>query len=282
MTKFFALFGTLLLASAMPLQAEASDPPAMAEAEAADLEGALNRGLDLYRYDQAAWHTTDAMLEDISDPAKAGVRGWVVTLVEAGRLVTYWKPAGDRFEAVYSAVYDGEHVVSRTVHDADNATLTSKQIALIRAGKVPEAAKLERCSDRPFNTVIMPSAKESGSIYVYYLTPQTSNSAIPLGGHYRFEVLDGEVLGQRAFTNNCIELSLTGEQNEGQSISKRKGKGKPSALFISHLLDPTPTEIHVFSVLTARVPIYVAINSLDRLWVIDSPGGKPRAEIIER
>jgi len=275
MTKFCTpisiLFATLALAFAAPLQS--TDTAPMTKAEIADLKGALERGLDLYRYDQAAWHTTDTLLEDIADPGKKGIHGWVVTSVENGMQVTYWKPTGDSFEAVYSAIYNGSEVVSRTVHTPSNATLTSSQLALVRASRVPETGKLMRCSDKPFNTVIMPSGKNSGSIYVYFLTPYNVLNEIPFGGHYRFEVLDGEVLEQRAFTKSCIALSLTGEQND---------KGEPIAVGISHSLDPTPTEVHVFSMFTARVPLYVVTISPKRTWVVEASGGQPRARLLDR
>ena len=40
---------------------------------------AIDRAKLLYRYDQAAWHTTDAMRRDVPDAALATIRGWVVT-----------------------------------------------------------------------------------------------------------------------------------------------------------------------------------------------------------
>ena len=47
------------------------------------------------------------------------------------------------------------------------------------------------------------------------------------------------------------------------------GSAKPSAIVVSHLLDSVPTEAHVFSSLTSRLPIYVVTTSNKRLWSIE-------------
>jgi hypothetical protein len=83
--------------------------------------------------------------------------------------------------------------------------------------------------------------------------------SLPLGGHYSVEVKpDGTTGTVRAFTKACAELPLSDED----------GKGRPEALGITHLLDPTPTEIHVFSSLTGKIPIFVATSN-GRLWRVD-------------
>ena len=102
--------------------------------------------------------------------------------------------------------------------------------------------------------------------------PQETLDEVPLGGHYRFEVLDGKIVDSRTFTNSCISLP-TGADDEGN---------KPAGLTISHLLDPIPTEIHVFSTYAARVPIYVITSQNERIWVSEVSGGKSRVRLIER
>lgn len=47
------------------------------------------RGAQIYAFDQAAWKTTDVLLELIKDPAGAGIRGWVVSPEAKGLRVTY-------------------------------------------------------------------------------------------------------------------------------------------------------------------------------------------------
>jgi hypothetical protein len=225
----------------------------------------------LYDYDQAAWHTTDTMLKDIPDPAGAGIRGWVVTPVSAGWLVTYLKPNGDGYAAVYSAVWTGTDVTDRKVLKDADTRLSPIQLQLIAARKAVNDSEAKPCANVPFNSVVMP-AEDGHSILVYLLTPQTKNDVIPLGGHYRFTIRDGAIVEQRKFTNDCIDLS-TGKQD---------GQAAPVGLVVTHLLDPVPTEIHVFSMFAARIPIYVATTSNRLMWVVEASGGRARIRLLEK
>jgi hypothetical protein len=245
-----------------------ADEPAMTESEAAALRLALNRGLAIYHYDQAAWHTTDTMLKDVKDPEAAGMRGWVVTRVDGGHLTTFWAPQGDSFRGVYSAIWTGSKVIDSKVLTPEESALTAEQIDLIRARQTADVSGLQRCGQAPFNTVVLPPEKPGDPILTYFLTPQTTNSSIPMGGHYRFSIKDGKSMEQRSFTKSCLELPF------GQ-------KGKPEALMITHLLDPVPTEIHVFSVFVARLPIYVGTAENDHLWAVEIVGGEPRVKMLK-
>jgi hypothetical protein len=42
----------------------------------------------------------------------------------------------------------------------------------------------------------------------------------------------------------------------------------PAAMVVSHLLDPVPTEIHVFTAMTSRLPVYVMIAPSGRLYEV--------------
>lgn len=263
-----------LFAASVPCIAHAHGdeaPASMSADEAVAVQEALNRGLDLYRYDQAAWHTTDALMEDIADPSAAGIRGWVVVPVEKGWLVTYWRADGEGYAGVYSALWDGAKVRDGRKFAQEDSELSDQQIALIEAGGAVDPRSLAGCANAPFNSVIMPSGKASGSILVYLLTPQSSLDSVPLGGHYRFEVLDGKVVDQREFTKSCLTLSL--ESKDGAELQ---------ALGVSHLLDPVPTEIHVFSALAAKMPIFVITPESDAVWAVENPGGVPKIRLVNR
>jgi hypothetical protein len=56
---------------------------------------------------------------------------------------------------------------------------------------------------------------------------------------------------------------------------------KAEALVVSHLLDPTPTEIHVFSVFAAKKPIYVITVTNDRIWAAEISGGQARIRLVK-
>lgn len=256
------------MAFAAPLAAE---PLEISEQDAASLEIALDRGMALRQYDQAAWHSTDSLREDIADLGGSGIRGWVVTPVENGYLTTYWKPDGESFAGVYSAVWTGNRVIDRTILEGEQTRLSDAQIRLIVAHNSVTGQGLERCSDAPFNTVVLPRASDDQPDLVYLLTPQTTFDALPLGGHYRFAVKDGEVVSQRQFMKSCFNSPLKSKDKDN----------KIEAIFVTHLLDPVPTELHVFSVFAAKKPIFTMTVANKYVWAVEVIGGQPRISRVQ-
>jgi hypothetical protein len=270
MATLFAYLGSLALAVAAPAFAtDEPQPSPPTSEELAAVELALERGQTLYEYDQAAWHTTDAMREDMEDLASSGIVGWVVTPAADGWLVTYWRREGDSFAGVYSAVWSKQRVRQRKRLEGAAAVLSAKQLNLIAARNSVDDSGLERCADVPFNTVVIPE-RGGDPILVYLLTPQTSTTSIPAGGHYRFTVRDGEVVEQRSFTKSCLELEFLSPDGDGRAV----------VLGVSHLLDPVPTEIHVFSMFAAETPIFVMTPSSERVWSVEASGGQARVSSI--
>ena len=45
---------------------------------------------------------------------------------------------------------------------------------------------------------------------------------------------------------------------------------QPESLFITHLLDPLPTEIHVFMSTWTGFPVGVSTPDSDRVWMIEN------------
>ncbi|HEY0027290.1 MAG TPA: hypothetical protein VGC35_05425 [Allosphingosinicella sp.] len=250
----------VLLAAALP--ATAAAPDRMSDAEAAAVQLALNRGVLIYAYDQAAWHGTDDMVTKIPN-APDTVGGWIVDgPSDAPEIVFYDRNATDP-HAVYTARFkDGKLESSRVLTAADDRTLSPVRKALIAAkgaaAEALEAAKTLQCKEQPFNTVVLPGIGAE-PVLVYFLSPQTSKTAIPMGGHYRVEVAANGKAKLRPFTKSCLELEF-GEPGK-----------KPEALAVSHFLDPTPTEVHVFSSLAAHLPIYVGTREGGRIWAVEGP-----------
>ena len=51
---------------------------------------------------------------------------------------------------------------------------------------------------------------------------------------------------------------------------------------VSHLLDETPTEIHVFSMFAAGLPVYVITVENDHIWSVEARNGKASIRQVER
>ena len=110
---------------------------------------------------------------------------------------------------------------------------------------------------------ILPPKAPGGPAIAYLLSSRIKMDELPLGGHYSIEVSDdGRVGPIRKFTNGCVNSPL----NAGL---KGKEGAKVAGLSITHLLDPTPTEIHVFSSMTAKLPIFVLTTQNQRLWNVN-------------
>ncbi len=243
--------------------------PALAQMnadEATALQRALERGRLIYAYDQAAWYGTDDMLANVKDP-QGKLGGWIVDgPADAAELIFYDKDAADP-HAVYVASFRGGKLASSHVlgpsEDRSLSPARKRMITAVRsASAAMQASGSARCVDRPFNTVVLPPASADAPVSVYFLTPQTDLKTIPFGGHYRTDVsADNKAGAIRPFTKSCIAFP----------IGANKGGKKSKIITISHLLDPTPTEIHVFSSLAAGMPVIV-VTGEKRAWAVD--GGK--------
>jgi hypothetical protein len=270
----FKFIVSLCLACAPALViAQAEKPlPDLTASEAAAVKAVGDRGLALYNYDQAAWHGTDAMLKDVKDPAAKGIKGWVVTPVAQGWQIVFYTDNKGTYDGAWSAIWTGTKIVEPRILEGAERTLSAEQIRLIEAKKAVPLKNLQSCSDKPFNSVVIPGATAQDPISVYLMTPQTDANIIPMGGHNRVDIKDGKVVSQRQFTKGCFPM----ERPDG------KKDNMPAALMMTHLLDPTPTEIHVFAVYTARLPLYVSTVTSNIVWEIGIKDGKPQILIIRR
>jgi hypothetical protein len=257
-----AVIGFLALTASSPLAAAPSEARISAD-EAVAVQLAADRGALIYAYDRAAWHGTDDLKAKLPDfPTKVG--GWIVDgPADAARLVFYDKDKSDP-NAVYVADFRGRELVSgRLLGAADDRSLSPIRKAMVAARSAAAAAltagKGKHCKPEAFNSVVLPPAAPGGDTLVYFLTPQTDARAIPMGGHYRIDVApEGPAGKPRAFTKSCMEMPFENEKGE-----------RPEALVITHLLDRTPTEIHVFSSLALGLPIFVATTEGNRLWSVE-------------
>jgi hypothetical protein len=122
------------------------------------------------------------------------------------------------------------------------------------------------CANSSPNTVVLPPDAD-GSITVYILTPPTSNDSYPMGGHYRIEVAsDGTVRSSRRFMNTCFDAQFGQDGHAPAGTS-----GRPEAIVLTHLLDPQPTEIHVFA--SYYVPVMLMIMTTENRAMWSARGG---------
>lgn len=264
-TKGRYRIGLILLAivtAATPAAIAAKDKspaPIVSAEDAALIARAEARGRLMYAYDKAAWIGTDDLQVKLPD-FKTKVGGWIVDGPAEAPVLVFFDRTGTK--AVYVAQFrDNKMVSSKVLGPGDDATLSPARLKMIdartRALAAASGAKLGFCANGSPNSIVLPPETPGGPYLVYFMTPQVNANSLPFGGHYLFEVAqDGTVSGPRRFTRSCIELST--------ALPK-----KVVALVISHLLDPVPTEIHVFSQLAAKVSVMVVVeNPTRRLYMI--------------
>lgn len=267
-----------LAAMSAPLVVSAKDfaAAALSDGDQALIQRAINRGQLMYAYDQAAWHGTDDLRVKLPD-FSTRVDGWVVDGPrDAPRLIFYSKDK-DNPKAVYVADFrDNKLLSSKVLGPEDDTTLTPRQLTLIdvrrRALEALFKSKLGFCAKATPNSIVLPPESAAGPYLVYFMTPQINNDSVPLGGHYLFEVsADGSVRKPRAFTKACMEMPIKGTPREKDTV----------AMGVIHLLDPVPTEIHVFTSLAANLPIYVITARNGRIWATVLTGGNVGVRLVD-
>lgn len=269
-----ALFSSLVLAWSVPVHAQT-----MSDADAAGVQLALNRGQLLYSYDQAAWHGTDAMVEDVQaqgrmDELSAKAGGWVIREAEQQSLeFVIFDRSPDSPKLLYAVrlTEGGTKVISRGFLVGEKAEPNAVTLRLIKAHRAAlgaiEGKGILRCSQKAYNIAVLPPEAD-GAIPVYLLTPQTQMEQVPFGGHTRLLVsTDGSVGTPHLFTKTCLELPSASSKNA------------PTAIMATQLLDPLPTEIDVFTMFAARLPFYISTSD-GRIWSVEASGGQARVRLL--
>ena len=259
-------------AEAAPQPAPATPPPAVAaparpaqpqpltRAQMAELDQAVQRGRLLIAIARAGLISTHDMLSRVPDPAAAGIAGWIAEPQGNSVAVTYYAQGDDGPVAVYRGTVLGGRVTAREVFlTGTRPPLSPLQARMAAAREATDAGEQRPCTDQPFNVFVVPPAAAGAPIDVYRFTAPNQRGRFPLGGHFRSTVeADGTVSGARGFTNACIDLQVE-DVPAGQ---------QPRPIAVVHLLDPLPTEIHVFMALWTGRPLVVAADDPQRLWLV--------------
>ena len=252
-----------------PVEAEASPaPPAppLTRAEIAAVERTAERGRLLVQIARAGIIATRDMLSRVSDPEDAGIAGWIAEPGGNAVEVTFYADAAADADAdagpraVYRATVLGGRVTSReTFHGGEGPQLSPVQARMTAARAAASALEHEACTTQPFNVLVVPPASADAPIDVYQVSTPVERGRFPLGGHFRTTVAtDGAVADSRAFTNACLDVE-GGVPAEGETV-------RP--IGVTHLLDPTPTEIHMFLAQLVGRPLLVATGEPQRIWLV--------------
>lgn len=253
-----------LLALLLALPAAAQTPQ-----ERAQLDWAAARGRLLFEVDRAAWVTTDDFRERLSAADQQLIRGWTVERDGNGYAVVYFMTGeGNVRRALYRGRVENRRVVSReTFRPGAGPELTPMQRRIAEGFTLIRQMNGRMCANSRPNLAIIPPDSVDAPMDVYVLTPQLQTGTFPFGGHNRATFsAAGALLSQRAFTNSCLDISNRAEN--GSEVA---------AVAVTHLLDPIPTEIHVFMSIWMGTPVAVATGEPRRIWMVTGD----RIELID-
>ena len=234
--------------------------PMTAEEERSELALTASRGRQLFAVARAGLLATQDMLSRVADPEAAGISGWVAEPEGNAMAVTFYSNAEADPVAVYRARVLGGRVVSRdTFLTGTRPPLSGLPLRMARARSASESEDQRACTRQPFNVIAVPPANLEAPILVYRISPPESRSRLPFGGHFRSSVAsDGSVSEARAFSRGCLNVDI-GEVAPGTQAGP---------IAITHLLDPLPTEIHVFLSLFSSRPLVIAAGDPTRLFMV--------------
>lgn len=252
-----------LMAVTMAIASSAAQPAvAQTPAEQRQIDWALKRGRLLFALDRAAWVGTDDMREHVPEADQRTLTGYIVDH-DSGQFVTiFYGKENDKLVAAYRGRIGPQGVASREVFQAGKRPdLTARQQRLAKALEqfFEASPTVTTCSRERPNFAVVPPDSQDGPIDVYVMTPQKDEDLLPLGGHSRVTLnRSGRIVSRRKFTNSCIELSTAEKSGPDEQLH---------SLLVTHLLDPVPTEIHVFTAMAAGLPLFVSTEDR-RLWEV--------------
>jgi hypothetical protein len=233
-----------------------------AQEELAALRRAEATGVTIYQHDHAAAIATDALGALGILKSDKRVRGWITESQGEGILVTFiGGDANEAPQALYRVSVSKEGEATGPPQELKvPLALTEFESRAAAARLFAASYSFQPCTEH-YNTVVLPADSSASPNWVVYLIPGTQDALrIPLGGAHRLE-LDAKaehLINERGFTRSCLVLG----------DPKGNAKQRPVMLVASHLLDPVPTEIHVFWNLWVGIPLDILTTSNGTIWNI--------------
>lgn len=224
----------VLTLAALPLVAKKKNSdPVMPEVTA--------RGRMLYECDQAAWHSSDAVMA--TNPSKEYLGRYIPRKSDAGWVVGFGRlnEARDKFLVAYEAT-QGTTLQEFTIKKFDPPR-EDASFYLFAARAFDTALHDFQGEKRSYNLAVLPAP--SDQLFVYILPAQTENGVYPLGGDVRYLIsADGNKILEKHQMHKTII-----ENRDDQS------KEKTVMGVHTHVLSDVPEDSDVFHVLTQSPPV---------------------------
>ncbi len=207
-----------------------------------ELVAIATRGKLLYEYDQAAWHSTDAIKK--VDVPQGVMDRYVAQKTSSGWIVMWGRftQSQDKFLIAYEAIQGATpEVFTIKKHDPP---LEDTGFYLHAARAIATARQDFHGEKRPYNMAVLPA--DNGNFYVYIVPAQTVEGVYPVGGDIRYRISsDGlNIVRKRRMHQDIIDFTI--RNDAVYSLH-------------THILSDTPEDSDVFDVLTRQplIPEYI-------------------------
>jgi hypothetical protein len=233
----------------------------MSEAEQRAVNAARSLGVLIFLHDRAAAIGTDEVRKLKGFDKDQRLHGYITERRgDAIRVTFYGAQAGAADAPLYRVTVPNSGAPPPAEVVATAVLLSRYEAGAVAARKLALAEPPEPVCSMQYNSVVIPAAEGGPVGWAVYLLPGTTDAKVlPVGGAHRMEINPDatRVVSRRAFTRSCLTVA-----NDPQAV----------ALSLTHLLDPQPTELHVFWSLRLRKPLMVSTPPAGSLWAVSGQG----------
>jgi hypothetical protein len=223
------------------------------------------RGKLLAEYDQAAWHSSDAVQKLNPAPEKVGryiahktENGWVVAF---GRL----DDKKDRFLIGFEAMQDKKDPKRFEVKSCDPPSedagfyrSAAKAIDVV----LKEFVESFKGEQRPYNVAVLQA--EKSELWVYLVPAPTKPGVWPLGGDVRYRMSKD---GSRIIEKRQLHSAVIENSAPPPDVDQELAAGMHN-----HVLSDIPEDTDVFHVLTRKPAVPELIVTEESVFVIEKNG----------
>jgi hypothetical protein len=238
-------------------EAQAAPAPEPTAEESEAIRRAVEVGRLLYRHDRAAWIATDKVSALKGFRKDKRTRGYItVPVADAIRVVFFGDGANGRRVALYRVDLGPDlRPLGEAEAFKEPLPLDEFESAAAAARQLAMSQNFQLCS-KSYNTVILQDGSANDPSWAVYLMPAQTAKQYMLGGSYRIDVSGpgDRIVRSRGFTRSCIAMPNDKDL---------------AAMTVTHLMDTTPTEIHVFTSLAAQKPVIVLTIQGESIWAVE-------------
>jgi hypothetical protein len=257
-SKILAIGIAALLSTQLSPAAQTAALPPMSENEQRSAALTRDLGTLIYLHDRAASIGTDEVRKlGVLDKDKR-LHGYITERRGDEIRVTFYgtEKQGEAHSALYRVVVPDAGRPHPAEAIATPELLSTYEAGAVAARRLALGERFEPACSRQYNSVVIPAMAGPEMGWVVYLLPGTTEAKVlPVGGAHRVEVnAAGDRIGnRRTYTRACLNFSID---------------PNAEALVLTHLLDPQPTELHVFWSLQIRRPLMVLTLPDGSMWEV--------------